>query len=116
MIDEIVNKNERINIDEEAPKMEKMRKHPRGIHNHPREIEIKSEKSEINGNMMWNCNRVDSHVEDEMEPPVRDRLLNFEEFNKVMKERMIMERENMKDFDIVFESQASNVSCLFWPY
>ena len=44
MIDEIINRKKRVNTDEEAPKMEKMQKFPRGIHDKPREIEIKSEK------------------------------------------------------------------------
>ena len=55
-------------------------------------------------------------IEDDMESPLKDKYLNFDEYIEVMKEKMMVEQSKMKDVDIIFESQSSNVSCLFWPY
>ena len=65
---------------------------------------------------MWNWNRVESQIEDEVVPEAHDRLLNFEDFVKIMHDKMMDEQKKMEGIDIVFESQSSNVSWLFWPY
>ena len=70
----------------------------------------------INENIMWNCTNKEIPDAAMMHTPPKDQYLDFEEFIEVMKDRMKNEKENMQNCDIVFESHASNVSCLFWPY
>ena len=77
---------------------------------------IQSENTSFKNNMMCNWNRVDSNWDEPNTTPTKEVYLDFDEFIEVMKDKMINEKENMQDCDIAFESESSNVSCLFWPY
>ena len=65
---------------------------------------------------MCNCNPGEQKIENDMLTPTKDKFLDFDQFIDVMKDKIIDEKANMDDGDIVFEAQSSNVSCLFWPY
>ena len=69
-----------------------------------------------NDNIIWGWNRMEQSPEECATEPPKKKYIEFEEFVKIMKDKMLSEKNSMQGWDIVFESSSSNVSCLFWPY
>ena len=65
---------------------------------------------------MWGWNRMEHSQDEWTSEKDKNRFIDFEEFVKIMKDKMLNEKNSMQGCDIVFESNTSNVSCLFWPY
>ena len=65
---------------------------------------------------MCSCNKVDNTCDEHGNYSNQDEYLDFDEFLEIMKDKIKLEKSNMQDCEIAFESSSSNVSCLFWPY
>ena len=77
---------------------------------------LQSENTSYKDNMMCNWNRMETSNDEYGSENGKNMYLDFEDFVKVMKDKMLCEKNSMQGCDIVFESESSNVSCLFWPY
>ena len=115
-IQQSIRKSRPIEVDEEEDNKD-FRFHKNERNFSPRQIITKPESSSVGAGL--NCNWAptdrDEHFE-EINTPPKVKYLNFDQFFELMKDKIKNEQNSLGKGDIIFESESSNVSCLFWPY